>query len=73
MATLNEVTTSVARVARAAGRPLAVFSPHDLRRTASTQQHEAGYNTDWIEKHSSVIVRGKGNLVFLRMMLLSGS
>lgn len=49
-ATLNEVTTSVARVARASGRPLADFSPHDLRRTASTQLHEAGYNTDWIEK-----------------------
>ncbi|MDW1314515.1 tyrosine-type recombinase/integrase [Klebsiella pneumoniae] len=25
-------------------------SPHDLRRTASTLLHEAGYNTDWIEK-----------------------
>ncbi|WP_377705354.1 tyrosine-type recombinase/integrase [Pseudoduganella sp. UC29_71] len=49
-ATLNQVTTSVSRVARAAGRPLADFSPHDLRRTASTQLHEAGYNTDWIEK-----------------------
>ena len=47
---MNQVTTSVARVAHAAGRPLAVFSPHDLRRTASTQLHEAGYNTDWIEK-----------------------
>ena len=23
---------------------------HDLRRTASTLLHEAGYNTDWIEK-----------------------
>ena len=49
-ATLNQVTTSVSRVARAAGRPLADFSPHDLRRTASTLLHEAGYNTDWIEK-----------------------
>ena len=26
------------------------FGPHDLRRTASTLLHEAGYNTDWIEK-----------------------
>jgi integrase len=49
-ATLNQVTTSVSRVARAAGHPLADFSPHDLRRTASTLLHEAGYNTDWIEK-----------------------
>ena len=30
--------------------PLAKFGPHDLRRTASTLLHEAGYNTDWIEK-----------------------
>ncbi|MBB3122210.1 tyrosine-type recombinase/integrase [Pseudoduganella violacea] len=49
-ATLNQVTTSVSRMARAAGRPLAAFSPHDLRRTASTLLHEAGFNTDWIEK-----------------------
>ncbi|MFP3187163.1 MAG: tyrosine-type recombinase/integrase, partial [Paraburkholderia sp.] len=26
------------------------FSVHDLRRTASTQLHEAGFNSDWIEK-----------------------
>lgn len=26
------------------------FSVHDLRRTASTLLHEAGYNYDWIEK-----------------------
>jgi integrase len=26
------------------------FSVHDLRRTASTHLHEAGYNSDWIEK-----------------------
>ncbi|HBR1982851.1 TPA: tyrosine-type recombinase/integrase [Klebsiella quasipneumoniae subsp. quasipneumoniae] len=26
------------------------FSVHDLRRTASTLLHEAGYNSDWIEK-----------------------
>ncbi|MTW13429.1 tyrosine-type recombinase/integrase [Pseudoduganella eburnea] len=49
-ATLNSVTTSVSRSAREAGRPLADFTPHDLRRTASTLLHEAGYNTDWIEK-----------------------
>lgn len=24
--------------------------PHDLRRTASTLQHEAEYNTDWVAK-----------------------
>jgi predicted kinase len=26
------------------------FCVHDLRRTASTLLHEAGFNTDWIEK-----------------------
>lgn len=31
-------------------KSLAKFGPHDLRRTASTLLHEAGYNTDWIEK-----------------------
>lgn len=49
-ATLNRILVLVAQSARAAGRQLADFSPHDLRRTASTQLHEAGYNTDWIEK-----------------------
>ena len=29
---------------------IAKFEPHDLRRTTSTLFHEAGYNTDWIEK-----------------------
>ncbi|WP_242490180.1 tyrosine-type recombinase/integrase, partial [Xanthomonas citri] len=32
------------------GVSLGKFGPHDLRRTASTLLHEAGYNTDWIEK-----------------------
>jgi len=26
------------------------FVIHDFRRTASTQLHEAGFNSDWIEK-----------------------
>lgn len=49
-ATLNRILVIVAQNARAAGRQLADFSPHDLRRTASTHLHEAGYNSDWIEK-----------------------
>jgi len=49
-ASLNRVLVSVAECARADGRELADFSPHDLRRTGSTLLHEAGYNTDWIEK-----------------------
>ncbi|WP_256080985.1 site-specific integrase [Massilia sp. YIM B04103] len=49
-ATLNRVAVQVGVSARKAGHPLADFSPHDLRRTASTLLHEEGFNTDWIEK-----------------------
>lgn len=38
------------KAAQKEGRSLIKFGPHDLRRAASTQLHEAGYNTDWIEK-----------------------
>ena len=49
-ATLNRVMTLTYQSAQKKGEPLAKFGPHDLRRTASTLLHEAGYNTDWIEK-----------------------
>ena len=49
-ATLNQVLTLTYRLAQKEGKSLAKFGPHDLRRTASTLLHEAGYNTDWIEK-----------------------
>ncbi len=49
-ATLNQVTSLAYKAAQNDGKPLAKFTVHDLRRTASTQLHEAGYNTDWIEK-----------------------
>ena len=49
-ATLNQVLTLTYRLAQKEGKPLAKFGPHDLRRTSSTLLHEAGYNTDWIEK-----------------------
>ena len=49
-ATLNRVLALTYRLAQKDGEPLAKFGPHDLRRTASTLLHEAGYNTDWIEK-----------------------
>ncbi|MDN5869227.1 MAG: tyrosine-type recombinase/integrase [Nitrococcus sp.] len=49
-ATLNRVLSLVYQAAQKAGEPLGKFGPHDLRRTASTLLHEAGYNTDWIEK-----------------------
>jgi len=43
-ATLNQVTTLTYRLAQKEGKSLAKFGPHDLRRTASTLLHEAGYN-----------------------------
>jgi integrase len=49
-ATLNRVTMAVLEEARADGVPLANFTPHDFRRTASTALHEAGFQSDWIEK-----------------------
>lgn len=49
-ATLNRVMAMTYKLAQKEGQPLAKFGPHDLRRTASTLLHEAGYNTDWIEK-----------------------
>jgi integrase len=49
-ATLNRVLELVYTLAQKDGKALAKFGPHDLRRTASTLLHEAGYNTDWIEK-----------------------
>ena len=49
-ATINQVLTLTYRLAQKEGKPLSKFGPHDLRRTASTLLHEAGYNSDWIEK-----------------------
>lgn len=49
-ATLNQVTKLTFIAAQKDGKSLAKFGPHDLRRTGSTLLHEAGYNTDWIEK-----------------------
>ena len=49
-ATLNQVLTLTYTLAQKEGMELEKFGPHDLRRTASTLLHEAGYNTDWIEK-----------------------
>ena len=49
-ATLNQVTKLTFMAAQKDGKTLDKFGPHDLRRTASTLLHEAGYNTDWVEK-----------------------
>lgn len=49
-ATLNRVITSAVEKTQKDGLELPHFCVHDLRRTASTLLHEAGFNTDWIEK-----------------------
>lgn len=49
-ATLNRILDLCWTRAQADGRALGKFGPHDLRRTASTLLHEAGYNSDFIEK-----------------------
>lgn len=49
-ATLNRTMTEACKAAQSDGKQLEHCGPHDLRRTASTMLHEAGYNTDWIEK-----------------------
>ncbi len=49
-ATMNRVMDLTSKAAQKDGQFLSKFGPHDLRRTASTLLHEAGYNTDWIEK-----------------------
>lgn len=49
-ATLNRVIDVTVQLIRARGDEFEPFTVHDLRRTASTQLHEAGFNSDWIEK-----------------------
>lgn len=47
---MNRVMDLTYKTVQKEGQSLSKFGPHDLRRTASTLLHEAGYNTDWIEK-----------------------
>ena len=47
---LNRTIVATLAKAKEHGVTIESFSPHDLRRTASTLLHEAGYNSDWIEK-----------------------
>lgn len=49
-AALNRVISVTVATARDNGEELEDFSVHDMRRTASTLLHEAGYPSDWIEK-----------------------
>lgn len=48
--TFNKTCNSCVSVAQQKGWDLRKFNPHDLRRTASTLLHEAGFNSDVIEK-----------------------
>jgi hypothetical protein len=48
--TLNRVIDATVERAQKAALPLEHFGVHDLRRTASTLLHEAGFNSDWIER-----------------------
>ncbi|WP_018315094.1 site-specific integrase [Cupriavidus sp. UYPR2.512] len=47
---LNSSIDGVVLRASEIGQQLGAFGPHDLRRTGSTILHEAGFNSDWIEK-----------------------
>jgi len=49
-ATLNRITMGILDRAKASNLTLLPFTVHDLRRTGSTLLHEAGFNSDWIEK-----------------------
>lgn len=47
---LNSVIDRAVTAAKDSGEGIEELSVHDLRRTASTLLHEAGYPSDWIEK-----------------------
>lgn len=49
-AALNNVIDGTVKRINEKGINLEPVTVHDLRRTASTLLHEAGYNSDWIEK-----------------------
>ena len=49
-ATLNRVIEAAVELMQERGEEFEPFTVHDLRRTASTLLHEAGFNSDWIEK-----------------------
>ena len=57
---MNRVTAAVIEMAQADGVPLAPFTPHGFRCTASTMLHEAGFQSDRIEKCPAYEQRGVG-------------
>jgi integrase len=73
-ATLNRVVALVYKASQKNGEQLDKFGPHDLRRTASTLLHVAGYNTDRIEKclaHEQTGVRAVYNKAAYREQRMS--
>lgn len=57
-ATLNRVIDATLTKLSAEGREMEPFTVHDLRRTGSTLLHEAGFNSDWIEKCLAHVQKG---------------
>lgn len=57
-AALNRVMKATIEKAKEEGEVIEYYSVHDLRRTASTLLHEAGYPSDWIEKSLAHEQRG---------------
>lgn len=49
-ATLNRIIDATVKLIQERGEDFEPFTVHDLRRTGSTLLHEAGFNSDWIEK-----------------------
>lgn len=49
-AALNSLIDRTVKIINEDGEHIQVFTVHDMRRTASTLLHEAGYPSDWIEK-----------------------
>lgn len=62
-ATLNRVMTLSWQYAQKDGKALGKFGPHDMRCTAATILHEAGYNSDWIEKALAHEQKGAGRFI----------
>ncbi|EGE1108364.1 TPA: tyrosine-type recombinase/integrase [Escherichia coli] len=49
-AALNSLIDRTVKIINEDGEHIQGFTVHDMRRTASTLSHEAGYPSDWIEK-----------------------
>jgi integrase len=49
-AALNSLIDRTVKIINEDGEHIQDFTVHDMRRTASTLLHEAGYPSDWIEK-----------------------